>query len=229
MIRKPKKLFSKNGSWTCPNCGNKAKKFICWKCGFKIYAGFWPRFVALWADIFVLLIPIAILTYLRYLSYDTFMIVGVFSFVFSVFYNVYTTGKWGGTPGKLMVGIKVLRLDGSKIGWSNAWLRYSVELVSGLLFEIGYCIALTHISRDEFNSISYTEKNTLLFKNLPWSSQFHWFNHIYVWSELIVLLMNQKRRAIHDFIAGTVVVHLPKKWPKTSKRNLRKKLKVRNA
>lgn len=27
-----------------------------------------------------------------------------------------------------------------------------------------------------------------------------------MWSELLVLLFNEKRRALHDFIAGTVVV-----------------------
>jgi uncharacterized RDD family membrane protein YckC len=31
--------------------------------------------------------------------------------------------------------------------------------------------------------------------------------NIWVWGELIVLLTNRKRRAIHDFIAGTIVVH----------------------
>jgi uncharacterized RDD family membrane protein YckC len=33
---------------------------------------------------------------------------------------------------------------------------------------------------------------------------------IYDWSEIIVLLTNKKRRAIHDYIAGTVVIHDPR-------------------
>ena len=29
---------------------------------------------------------------------------------------------------------------------------------------------------------------------------------LWTWSELIVMLFNQRRRALHDFIAGTVVI-----------------------
>lgn len=30
---------------------------------------------------------------------------------------------------------------------------------------------------------------------------------VWFWSELVILLTNEKRRALHDFIAGTIVVH----------------------
>jgi uncharacterized RDD family membrane protein YckC len=30
--------------------------------------------------------------------------------------------------------------------------------------------------------------------------------NIWIWSEIIVILTNKRRRAIHDFIAGTVIV-----------------------
>lgn len=33
--------------------------------------------------------------------------------------------------------------------------------------------------------------------------------NVWIWSEFIVILTNKKRRAIHDFIAGTVVAHKP--------------------
>jgi uncharacterized RDD family membrane protein YckC len=39
------------------------------------------------------------------------------------------------------------------------------------------------------------------------------------YGEIIVLLTNKKRRAIHDFVAGTVVIHDPR-LPKTLWRNL---------
>lgn len=37
--------------------------------------------------------------------------------------------------------------------------------------------------------------------------------NIWVWSELVVLLTNRKRRALHDFIAGTVVIKVAAKEP----------------
>ena len=39
-----------------------------------------------------------------------------------------------------------------------------------------------------------------------WFKPVQIFQQIWIWSEFIVLLTNRKRRAIHDFIAGTVVV-----------------------
>ena len=33
-----------------------------------------------------------------------------------------------------------------------------------------------------------------------------WLTNIWTYSELIVLLMNSRKRALHDFIAGTVIV-----------------------
>jgi uncharacterized RDD family membrane protein YckC len=30
-------------------------------------------------------------------------------------------------------------------------------------------------------------------------------NQVWMWSEVVVMLFNRRRRALHDFIAGTVV------------------------
>ncbi len=40
--------------------------------------------------------------------------------------------------------------------------------------------------------------------------------NVWIWSEVIVLLFNRRKRALHDFIAGTVVVH---SVPSTSSAN----------
>jgi len=40
-----------------------------------------------------------------------------------------------------------------------------------------------------------------------WYKSLQWIQNAWVWGELIVLLTNRKRRALHDFIAGTVVVY----------------------
>jgi uncharacterized RDD family membrane protein YckC len=33
-----------------------------------------------------------------------------------------------------------------------------------------------------------------------------WVNNLWMYSELFILLLNKRKRAIHDFIAGTVIV-----------------------
>jgi uncharacterized RDD family membrane protein YckC len=64
------------------------------------------------------------------------------------------------------------------------------------------------MSDTEYQSLSFiqlSERLTALAP--PWYKPAQWGQNVWVWSELIVLLTNRKRRALHDFIAGTVVVH----------------------
>jgi uncharacterized RDD family membrane protein YckC len=45
--------------------------------------------------------------------------------------------------------------------------------------------------------------------NWPYSKWIRSADGIWGWSEIIVLLTNEKRRALHDFLAGTVVTQEP--------------------
>ena len=40
----------------------------------------------------------------------------------------------------------------------------------------------------------------------PTSGVFSWLSYAWMLSEVVTMLFNEKKRAIHDFIAGTVVV-----------------------
>ena len=52
------------------------------------------------------------------------------------------------------------------------------------------------------------ERNQRMLELAPsWYKPIEVLFNIWTWGELIVLLTNRKRRALHDFIAGTVVVH----------------------
>lgn len=65
------------------------------------------------------------------------------------------------------------------------------------------------ITSTEYDPLSFFDKATLQAERTPsWSKI---IDNLYLaWglSELLVLLLNNKRRALHDFIAGTVVVHI---------------------
>jgi uncharacterized RDD family membrane protein YckC len=60
----------------------------------------------------------------------------------------------------------------------------------------------------EYFSMGWLERSLAMAARAP-----SWYNivivAIYIWvlSDFIVMLTNKKRRAIHDFIAGTVVIH----------------------
>ncbi len=56
-------------------------------------------------------------------------------------YFVMFEGLFGGTIGKLIMGIRVRRKDGTKINFVNAFLRFIGKALSTIIFLIGYLVA----------------------------------------------------------------------------------------
>jgi uncharacterized RDD family membrane protein YckC len=65
----------------------------------------------------------------------------VLSVIFGIAYSVYFIGSTGSTPGKLILKIKVIRMDGSPVGYGLATGRYFANILSALILGIGYIMA----------------------------------------------------------------------------------------
>jgi len=172
-----------------------------------IYAGFWTRFGSLLMD-FVIMIPVLVLTFYLYaINIRFYYYLFLPNLVLGLWYWVYLVKRYGGTPGKLIVGIRIIKLDGQAVTWREAFLRYVVNLIIAIFGIVVIFIAVSNIDETYYNSLTWLQKqavigtvNPLLFK------VFSWTNNIWLYGELIVLLTNKRKRAIHDFIAGTVIV-----------------------
>ncbi len=104
------------------------------------------------------------------------------------------------------MGIRVVRLTGERIGWREAWLRSSVDVVFAVLAVISSFVNLTSITRDQYYGVGWMQRTQNLYALEPaWLRWTITASQIWVWSELAVMLCNKKRRALHDFIAGTIV------------------------
>jgi len=172
-----------------------------------VYAGFWLRLIAMLIDGLVFLPVPIIYLYLRTVSWElAFIISGPYCFLFA-FYNIFCLGRWGQTIGKMLVQIKVVRLDGSDIEYRDAFMRHSVDCVFAMLSSIAFTMALISIPKMNMAAGDWSHLNTLFQNSLPW-----WWlwakngSDGWVYSELAVLLTNKKKRAIQDFIGGTVVI-----------------------
>jgi uncharacterized RDD family membrane protein YckC len=172
------------------------------------YAGFWPRLGSILLDCLILF-PLSAVVFWADAHYRMFMVYYLIpGTVFGLFYSVYLVRRFGGTPGKLIVGIRIRKLDGEPVGYREAFLRYFPEFVFGLLMSIALIFPLFHMSDAEYHSLSFMERAKRMVELAPsWYKPLQIAQNIWVWGELIVLLTNRKRRALHDFIAGTVVVH----------------------
>lgn len=175
------------------------------------YAGFWSRFGALLIDALVIG-PIAIVTtWLTVHSKPWTMITSVGFAVLVLVYDIYFHGRWGQSIGKMATGIKVVALDGSPIGWRRAFLRYSVDIGLAFFVVVFQLIAIERIPTPDFATMDMNTLTNLVDELAPVGvAWLDWAQVTWAWSELVVLLLNKERRALHDFIAGTVVVHVEK-------------------
>ena len=101
------------------------------------YAGFWIRFLAAILDAVIIGIPIGLLQ--LGLAFAT----GITSLVYLlelaiVVFIVYMDGVKGGTPGKLILKLRIVNEQNKIIGIPNAILRYICKILSGIILGIGY-------------------------------------------------------------------------------------------
>ncbi len=172
------------------------------------YAGFWPRLGALLLDLLITL-PLSVLVFWgseRYRLFDLYYLIP--GTLFGLFYGVYLVQRFGGTPGKLVVGVRIRKVGGEPVGYREAFLRYLPEFILGLLMSIALLKSVLQMSDAEYHALSFMDRAKRMVELTPsWYKPLQIAQNVWVWGELIVLLTNRKRRALHDFIAGTVVVH----------------------
>ncbi len=174
-----------------------------------LYAGFWIRLGSLLLDTLFVLPIFFLILYVNGLGKNIYFYTIIPNLAFALWYNIYLPKKYGGTPGKLVAGVKIIRLDGEAIGYKEATLRYSysIELVLTILSSIWMTNFLLQADDVIFTSLGWMQRTQYLMTLSPGFLKFYnWASNIWIYSEFIVLLTNKRKRAIHDFIAGTVIV-----------------------
>lgn len=111
-------------------------------------------------------------------------------------YTIYLHGIYGQTVGKMVCKIRVVNAKGEgPISLRKAFVRDSIPLLMTILL---FVVSKDVIFSSEVGATNYLE-SSMMFNLIP----LIWFI-----AEMITMLTNEKRRAIHDFIAGTVVIRL---------------------
>ncbi len=171
------------------------------------YAGFWRRFGAFWIDGIVFL-PV---TGIFYLAQEHFRLAELYllapMLAVSIWFQIYLVAKYGGTPGKILLKIRIVMVDGSPATMKAAILRYAILLILSLLSQTAYIMAVLKMTDTEYHALSFMPRTLRLHELAPsWLPVVDALLQIWIWGEFITLLFNKKRRAVHDFIAGTVVI-----------------------
>jgi len=111
-------------------------------------AGFWIRVVAYLLDATLLGVVQLVLTLILSLLVGAIggegdvalsVVLWLFGVTLSISYAVFFTGYCGQTPGKMVLRLKVIRADGSPLGYGRAALReVPGKFLSSILLGIGY-------------------------------------------------------------------------------------------
>jgi uncharacterized RDD family membrane protein YckC len=115
-----------------------------------VYGGFWIRFVAILIDGIILflaqtVVRIALLPRVTSFSMDVVLAAAGISYLVGLVlgstYEAFFVSRLGATPGKMALGLKVVRPDGGPVSLGRAYGRYFGKILSGMILGIGYIIA----------------------------------------------------------------------------------------
>lgn len=133
-------------------------------------------------------------------SKDSMKVEGIINLVSTILLTLYMVighGKYGQTLGKKVMKVKVLDIgEQNVIGYTRAFLRESVSFFISLVFALYFIFVIGDITPEEF-------VNNYSFPQLPVLVPIIWLV-----VEIITALTNSKRRAVHDYIARSVVIKL---------------------
>ncbi len=171
------------------------------------YAGFWQRFGAYWIDFVVMLPLMGFVYYMGEKSRMFTLYWFIPGMIIGVLYQVFLVVRFGGTPGKLLLKTRIAMVDGSPVTVKAACLRYAGLFILSLLSGIALVMATLSMSDELYFSLGYVERATKMVEMAPgWYYAVSVLMQIWIWSEFVTMLLNKRRRAVHDYIAGTVVL-----------------------
>jgi uncharacterized RDD family membrane protein YckC len=171
------------------------------------YAGFWQRFGAYWIDALILLPLSGLAIFFGEKSRLFLLYWFVPGLALGLFYQVYLVRRYGGTPGKLLLKTRIAMQDGAPVTMKAAVLRHAVLFILSALLSVAMLIPILQMTDANYFSYTYITRSVKLVEMAPsWYYPVAILLQIWIWGEFVTMLFNKRRRAVHDFIAGTVVV-----------------------
>jgi uncharacterized RDD family membrane protein YckC len=109
------------------------------------YAGFWRRFVAVFIDGLICVIPSLAMGYI--IPYVGGIVLGL------LYTPIFLASPLQATPGKALMGIAVVDENGNTITLKTSIIRYVSTILSGLILCIGYLMNLFTAKRQTLHDV----------------------------------------------------------------------------
>lgn len=174
------------------------------------YAGAGVRFKAWVLDVLLLLPLIVLQSKQVNRSIAVFACSVAAAFGVSVYLFVFCPKKYGGSPGKRLMKIRILTVNGKKIGIKEAVLRTAVQYflsavsVGTFLYAaFSKNISLTQTAAAQFLETYGSVKNGII----------DYVGMLWFLIDILMIIVHKNRRSLKDVAAGTIVVFDEKKQP----------------
>lgn len=174
------------------------------------YAGFWRRVAAHFIDGVVMGLTMLAIVLVTIGNNSLYLLTLIVPGVLSIIYQLYFTTQYGASLGKMAMGIKIVRLDGGPIGFSQANLRYLPFLIFAVVGILGNVEAFQNIPIPSiFFEYGWTERAKILQQHQPiWILFNSLISGLFIVADTIALLISKQKLSIHDRIANTMVIKI---------------------
>lgn len=150
----PEQLMTTEGVRVCTNCKPVYLQRVFQGTATGLlprYANFWPRFFAKLLDMFLQTAIQGSVVSVAFIfgNAEQMVMTGIFTAVMSAVgfaitfgYSTWFLGRFGTTPGKMALGLRVIGAERDEISYGRAFLRALGEMVSSMIFFFGYLMVL---------------------------------------------------------------------------------------
>lgn len=173
----------------------------------RVYSDFWNRFAALVIDSVLSIAVSAILFAALRPAVEGVSLNLIFLTTWLLAVSGYCVVRFGGSPGKLLLKLRIVAMGGETLTYRHALLRALPDYILNMASVLMIIWALAQL--DGGAAVPARERAEIIAATIPvW---IRWPLRLTQWAwgfaEIAVFFDSYERRALHDLIAGTVVVH----------------------
>lgn len=170
-------------------------------------ASLWPRIAAhildglIFSPLYIISMVLACLSRQWYICWQIAVILVNF------WIYLYLVPRYGGTPGKRLLKMTIKTNDGAKLNTKAALLRGCMTLLITSCSIASNILAALLLSETKFVDLDAFSRAEAIIGNIAeYSFPIVICSQIWWLATIFIMLCNKERRAIHDYIAGTVVI-----------------------
>ena len=176
-----------------------------------VYVGFWKRALVGIIDTSInVALSFTIFLPLTYWTFEQRNIIPatLLGFVWMAIWSVFLVVRFGGTPGKLLLRMRIVDNGGDYLGWAAAIRRIIPGLIIAVLQHAQLYMVINNYPGFEtppslLDIGMATNEYGGVFTMLARVSSF------FIYIDVGTIIFNKKKRAIHDFLAGSYVITKP--------------------